>query len=267
MFPGDIRWKMRLYAMNNGILRCLCIMTWFFCSLTLIIGCANTSESFPQYKSITMDNMVFGNSENERKAFELWQKIVKDDFTDVNAIMEMAKLLSGEDYQSQAVNLLEIAIKKTDPDNVDLLILMTSIIQKCPEKESSIAIQLLKKAVNLKPLDAKTHCLLGYAQNKDGLHLNAIAEFQFALELARDPDVVLSAQLGLATAYMQLENTKEAQIHIQLAREICPVIDDVIKTPTVPKPIYGGTDEIHESPEKRMLRILKKIKQQENRNE
>ncbi|MGE0821751.1 MAG: tetratricopeptide repeat protein [Candidatus Binatia bacterium] len=244
--------------------------TVLFASL-MLCGCTPAWQHLvnkPEPERVDPAAVVFGTLAHEQQAASAWQRLHANE-ADSTARLELGKLLLLEGNADEAIAVLQPGLAQ-NPHEVQFYLTLARAMQQGSKKDLPRAIELLETATHLAPARGEIYVQLGHTYAEAGKDSDAIAAYQQALTVTREPAVQLSAHVGLIAAYRKVNDQEQANWHLQAAHLIYPAIDGVFIQATIaqqgPAPVYEGNPGCnpasdHECLEARIRRARAKIEQ------
>lgn len=229
--------------------------------LLLVWGCGGGKSTIPR-------EPIYRSSKNEEQV-RLLQEKLRNSPEDLNSRMELGRIYLEEGMVADAIRSYEKVLSQ-DPKNVRVRLVLAVAYQRQDRPNLERVAQLLEEARRLAPQQADIRLNLGQvyqSMNKPDL---AVPEFNCAMELTRDPDIIIAALLGLTAHYQRQGDEKRAQQALEAAKRIYPGIEEVLKERQIlkkaPPPVYAGSDVkgeegVHPHHEVRAKRAREKIQQ------
>ncbi|HUT03711.1 MAG TPA: hypothetical protein VM163_07465 [bacterium] len=182
---------------------------------------------------------------------------------DVDARMELGRIYLSEDDVESAVGEFR-KVLAIDSKHIRARLLLSLAYQRRSAPDLRSASLILWEASQIEPDNAAVHLSLGqiYRQHyKD----TAIREFSKAIELSKDPAILVSAHLGLMGIYQYRGESEKAKTEYEAAYSIYPGVEEMIMKAeiesTTPAPQYVVEGESRPSVEERIERLQKRLKE------
>lgn len=205
--------------------------------LSMSLGCGAPQSTFKR-------ETIYKSTKNEERVRQL-QEHLKASPSDLDSNMELGRIYLDEGMVENAICSYEKVISQ-NPNNVRARLVLAIAYQMRERPNLVGAAKLLEEAKNLAPQQADIFLNLAQVYQKMDFRIQAIQNFEKALKLAREPDTMIAALLGLAGVYKRQGNPAKAQEAYDKARQIFPGIDDIVKQYEIdmstPTPVYAGSD-------------------------